>query len=123
MSKVRLTGATSGYTEITAPAVAGSNTITLPTGNGSANQLLKNGATAGSLEFASNVVIDSSGRLLVGTSSSTQTDASVTGCCKFNHQQTKEGCHNCIPLMTQVLRFSFAAAKQGQLSKSKMLIS
>jgi hypothetical protein len=68
MSKVRLTGATSGYTEITAPAVAGSNTITLPTGNGSANQLLKNGATAGSLEFASNVVIDSSGSLLVGIS-------------------------------------------------------
>jgi hypothetical protein len=69
MSKVRLTGTTSGFTEITAPAVAGSNTITLPSGNGSANQLLKNGATAGSLEFASNVVIDSSGRLLVGTSS------------------------------------------------------
>ena len=70
MSKVRLTGATSGFTELTAPAVAGSNTITLPTGNGSANQLLKNGATAGSLEFASNVVIDSSDRLLVGTSTS-----------------------------------------------------
>jgi hypothetical protein len=69
MSKVRLTGTTSGFTELTAPAVAGSNTITLPSGNGSANQLLKNGATAGSLEFASNVVIDSSGRLLVGTSS------------------------------------------------------
>jgi hypothetical protein len=69
MSKVRLTGTTSGFTELTAPAVAGSNTITLPSGNGSANQLLKNGATAGSLEFASNVVIDSSNRLLVGTSS------------------------------------------------------
>ena len=66
---LRINGSTSGYTEIDAPAVAGSNTITLPTGNGSANQLLKNGATAGSLEFASNVVIDSSGRLLVGTSS------------------------------------------------------
>jgi hypothetical protein len=69
MSKVRLTGTTSGFTELTAPAVAGSNTITLPSGNGSANQLLKNGATAGSLEFASNVVIDSSDRILVGTSS------------------------------------------------------
>jgi len=69
MSKVRLTGATSGYTEITAPAVAGSNTITLPSGNGSANQLLKNGATAGSLEFASNVVIDSSNNVGIGTSS------------------------------------------------------
>ena len=69
---LRINGSTSGYTEIDAPAVAGSNTITLPTGNGSANQLLKNGATAGSLEFASNVVIDSSGKLLVGTSSAIQ---------------------------------------------------
>ena len=53
MSKVRLTGSTSGYTEITAPAVGGNNTIVLPSGNGSANQLLKNGATAGTLEYAS----------------------------------------------------------------------
>jgi len=68
MSKVRLIGSTSGYTEITSQNVAGENTITLPSSNGSANQLLKNGATAGSLEFASNVVIDSSGSLLVGTS-------------------------------------------------------
>ena len=48
---LRLNGSTSGYTELDAPAVAGSNTITLPTGAGSANQLLKNGATAGSLAF------------------------------------------------------------------------
>lgn len=66
MSKVRLAGATSGYTEITAPAVAGNNTVTLPSTNGAANQLLKNGATAGSLEFASNVVIDSSGIVVSG---------------------------------------------------------
>ena len=66
---IRLNGSTSGYTEIDAPAVAGSNTIVLPSGNGSANQLLKNGSTAGSLEFSSNVYIDSSQRLLVGTSS------------------------------------------------------
>jgi hypothetical protein len=66
---IRLNGSTSGYTEIDAPAVAGSNTIVLPTGNGSANQLLKNGSTAGSLEFSNSVYIDSSQRLLVGTSS------------------------------------------------------
>jgi len=48
---LRLNGNTSGYTEIDAPAVAGSNTLTLPTGAGSANQLLKNGSTAGSLAF------------------------------------------------------------------------
>jgi len=48
---LRLNGSTSGYTEIDAPAVAGSNTLVLPTGNGSAHQVLKNGATAGSLSF------------------------------------------------------------------------
>jgi hypothetical protein len=71
MSTLRLTGSSSGFTEVTAPAVAGSNTIVLPSGNGSANQLLKNGSTAGSLEFSSSVYIDSSQRLLVGTSTAT----------------------------------------------------
>ena len=59
---LRLNGSTSGYTEIDAPAVAGSNTITLPTGAGSANQLLKNGATAGSLAFGT-ATEDASGNL------------------------------------------------------------
>lgn len=49
---LRLNGSNSGFTEVKAPATAGSNTITLPTGNGSANQYLKNGSTAGTLEFA-----------------------------------------------------------------------
>jgi len=62
MSKVRLIGSTSGYTEITSQNVAGDNTITLPSSNGSANQLLKNGATAGSLEY-STVTVDSNGGL------------------------------------------------------------
>jgi hypothetical protein len=54
---IRLNGATSGYTEIDAPAVAGSNTLVLPTGNGSSGQVLStngsgalswaNGATTG----------------------------------------------------------------------------
>ena len=64
---LRLNGSTSGYTEIDAPAVAGSNTLVLPTGAGSAYQFLKNGSTAGSLGWSS-LVEDSSGRLLVGTS-------------------------------------------------------
>jgi hypothetical protein len=56
MSKVRLTGTTSGFTELTAPAVAGSNTITLPTGNGSADQrLVTNGS--GALSFTSDVML------------------------------------------------------------------
>ena len=48
---LRLNGSNSGFTEVKAPATAGSNTITLPTSNGSANQYLKNGSTAGALEF------------------------------------------------------------------------
>lgn len=51
MSKVRLTGSTSGYTELTAPATAGNNTLVLPTGNGSAGQVLQtNGSGALSWE-------------------------------------------------------------------------
>ena len=38
---LKLNGSSSGYTAIDAPAAAGSNTLTLPTTNGSANQVLK----------------------------------------------------------------------------------
>jgi hypothetical protein len=51
LTSIPLTGATSGTTTIQPPAVAGNNTLTLPTSNGSANQFLKNGATAGALAF------------------------------------------------------------------------
>lgn len=57
---VRLTGSTSGYTELDAPAVAGNNTIKMPASNGAANQLLKNGSTAGELTY-SQATEDSSG--------------------------------------------------------------
>ena len=62
---LRLNGSTSGYTEIDAPAVAGSNTLVLPTGAGSAYQVVRNGATAGSLEFADKIV---SGTAVASTS-------------------------------------------------------
>ena len=62
MSPVRLNGSTSGYSELSAPAVAGNNSIALPTGNGSANQFLKNGATAGALAFGTTTE-DASGNL------------------------------------------------------------
>ena len=65
---LRLNGSTSGFTEIDAPAVAGSNTLTLPGGAGSANQFLKNGNTAGSLGWSS-LVEDSSGNVGIGTAS------------------------------------------------------
>ena len=38
---LRLNGATSGYVEIDAPAAAGSNTLTLPNGNGTSGQYLQ----------------------------------------------------------------------------------
>jgi hypothetical protein len=62
---LRLAGSTSGYTEIDCPSVGGNNTIVLPSGNGSANQLLKNGSTAGTLGWSS-MVEDSSGRVGIG---------------------------------------------------------
>ena len=44
---LRLNGSASGYTEIDAPAVAGNNTLVLPTGNGVAGQVLStNGSGA-----------------------------------------------------------------------------
>lgn len=44
---LRLNGSTSGYVEIDAPATAGSNTLTLPTGNGTSGQVLStNGSGA-----------------------------------------------------------------------------
>jgi hypothetical protein len=65
---VRLNGSTSGYTELSAPAVAGNNSIALPTGNGSAYQILRNGATAGSLEYADNLVLGTAQNSTSGTS-------------------------------------------------------
>ena len=38
---LKLNGSSSGYTAIDAPAAAGSNTLVLPTGNGSAGQILQ----------------------------------------------------------------------------------
>jgi hypothetical protein len=56
ITSLPLTGATSGTTTLAPPAVAGNNTITLPASNGSAYQVLRNGATAGTTEFADNIV-------------------------------------------------------------------
>ena len=63
---LRLNGTTSGYVEIDSAATGGNNTIVLPSSNGTANQFLKNGSTAGTLGWSS-LVEDASGRLLVGT--------------------------------------------------------
>jgi hypothetical protein len=47
---LRLNGSTSGFTEIDAPAIAGSNTLTLPGGNGTNGQVLTTDG-AGALSF------------------------------------------------------------------------
>jgi hypothetical protein len=48
---LRLNGSTSGYTEIDAPAVAGNNTLVLPTGNGTSGQVLTTNGS-GALSWA-----------------------------------------------------------------------
>jgi hypothetical protein len=62
---LRLNGATSGFTEIDSPAIGGSNTLLLPGSNGSAYQFLRNGATAGTTEFAGSIT---SGTAVASTS-------------------------------------------------------
>ena len=64
---LRLNGSNSGFTEVKAPATAGSNTITLPTSNGSANQFLMNSGTAGELEYSS--MVETSTGVGIGTTS------------------------------------------------------
>ena len=67
---LRLNGATSGYTEIDAPAVAGNNTLLLPGGNGSADQaLITNGS--GTLSFADR------GRMVLETAKPSTSGTSV----------------------------------------------
>jgi len=67
---IRLVGSTSGYTEIDAPAVAGSNTLVLPTGNGSADQaLVTNGS--GTLSFADR------GRMTLATAQNSTSGTSI----------------------------------------------
>lgn len=75
---LRLNGSSSGFTEIDAPAAAGSNTITLPTSNGSANQVLRNGSTPGTLEFADG------GKLVQFKSAEYTTRTSVTTAFPFD---------------------------------------
>lgn len=69
---IKLKGSTDGSVTLQAPAdtspTGTDKTLTLPTTEGSANQFVKNGSSAGSLEYSS-MVEDSDGRLLVGTSS------------------------------------------------------
>ena len=66
---LNLYGSTSGTTTLAAPDVAGNNVLTLPTGSGSALQVLRNSATPGLLEFATlSSVITPSFQIFVSSS-------------------------------------------------------
>jgi hypothetical protein len=81
MAKIRLTGDTSGFTEVSSPSVAGNANIILPSGTGQANQFLRNTGTSGTLGW-SNIVENATG-LGVNT---TNPDAnlSVSGVASFS---------------------------------------
>lgn len=65
---LRLAGSTSGFTEIDAPAVAGSNTLVLPTGNGTADQaLVTNGSGALSWATRNRMVLATAQNTTSGT--------------------------------------------------------
>lgn len=76
-SKIRFRGATSGFVELAAPDAAGSNTLILPTGNGTSGQYLQTSGASGALSWAtvsaSKWTIDTTGTSLTGSS------VSVTG--------------------------------------------
>ena len=67
---LRLNGTTSGYVEIDSASTGGNNTIVLPSSNGSANQFLKNGSTAGTLGWSS--LVETATGVGIGTSSPSQ---------------------------------------------------
>ena len=73
---LRLNGSTSGYTEIDAPAVAGNNSIALPTGNGTSGQFLQTNGS-GALSFASAVVNGSSSAIVSGTAVASTSGTSI----------------------------------------------
>jgi hypothetical protein len=66
---LRLNGATSGYTEIDAPAAAGNNTLLLPSGNGSDGQILGTDG-AGNLSWVG-------GRMVLETAQATTSGTSI----------------------------------------------
>ena len=67
MSTLKLKGSSSGEAEVTVAAAAGTPTFTLPTTVGSANQLLKNSGTAGTLEYSSNLTWDGTNFIIGAT--------------------------------------------------------
>ncbi len=69
---LRLAGSTSGYTEIDAPAVAGSNTLVLPGGNGSSQQVLATNGS-GALSWSNRPILQVISNTLTTQATSTST--------------------------------------------------
>lgn len=67
---LRLRGSTSGYAEIDAPAVAGNNTLILPGGNGTADQVLS-GNGSGTLSWVDR------GRMTLATAQNTTSGTAI----------------------------------------------
>jgi len=74
-SKIRFRGATSGFVELAAPDAAGSNTLTLPTGNGTTGQYLQTSGASGELSWQT---VASSGRILNTWTATDTTGRSTT---------------------------------------------
>jgi len=75
---LRLNGSTSGYVEIDAPATAGSNTLVLPTGNGTAGQFLQTNGS-GALSWATVSVTTASWTKVNTSASSSSGTIEFTG--------------------------------------------
>ena len=67
---LRLNSSGGGYVEQDAPNIAGNYSLTLPTSAGSANQVLRNGSTPGTLEFGD---LPASGLVLTRTTAQPST--------------------------------------------------
>jgi hypothetical protein len=67
---LRLNGSTSGYTEIDAPAVAGNNTLVLPSGNGTSGQVLTTNGS-GALSWVDR------GRMVLATAQNTTSGTAI----------------------------------------------
>ena len=65
---VRLNGSSSGYTELDAQVSPGNNVLKMPANNGSAYQVMRNGATPGTMEFADKIVSGTAQASTSGTS-------------------------------------------------------
>ena len=84
---LKLNGSSSGYAAIDAPASAGSNTLVLPTSNGSANQVLKTDGS-GNLAWVDQVtVLDNTPAFSVHLSADQDVDHDTATKIVFNAEQ------------------------------------